>query len=370
MNKVLFICPTSGNGGIQSWGKNLLKSFSDKEYQLCHVDISYKRSTLHHEVGIRRKIDGILDLVQAYKDVHNAIHYNDIALMHTTTSGNISTLRDYILCRLCHKHHIPCIMHCHYGCISEDFTKQGFWGKLLRKTMHLYDQIWVLDKRSEAALKRDLLLREKVHLTPNSIQVPNTCDLTPKGYKTIAFVGNLIPRKGFFELVHAIVDYNLDVKLTLIGPYSEDSVVKIKNIAGERYGSQIVCTGKLSNTETLDMIKKMDMVALPSYYASEAFPISILEAMSLGKMVIATRRAAIPDMLTDLDGNDCGYFVREKSVEDIAEAIKWCQSHPVDADKRCAKAYEKVKTCYSTDVVYSQYRSLYNKVVTSNLTTS
>ena len=34
------------------------------------------------------------------------------------------------------------------------------------------------------------------------------------------------------------------------------------------------------------MIKSMDIIALPTYYPSEAFPISILEAMSYGKMVM------------------------------------------------------------------------------------
>ena len=105
------------------------------------------------------------------------------------------------------------------------------------------------------------------------------------------------------------------------------------------------------------------MICLASYYPWEAFPISIIEAMSYGKFIIASRRAAIPDMLTDLDGNCCGYFVREQSADDIAKAIIWCQTHPEEADALCAKAYEKVKTCYRTDVIYSLYRELYRKLI-------
>lgn len=55
-------------------------------------------------------------------------------------------------------------------------------------------------------------------------------------------------------------------------------------------------------------------------------------------------------------------FVREKSVDDIVKAIKWCQENSKDADTMCRKAYEKVKTCYDTSVIYDLYRSLYKKL--------
>ena len=81
--------------------------------------------------------------------------------------------------------------------------------------------------------------------------------------------------------------------------------------------------------------------------------------MSLGKFIISTRRAAIPDMLTDLEGNDCGYFVREQNSDDIVEAIKWCQTNKELADSRCSKAYEKVKASYDTHIVMDIYKSLF-----------
>lgn len=363
MNKILFVSPISGNGGIQSWTKKMIASFSDEEFELYHINVAYRRSVLKHETGIRRKIDGIIDLYNVYSDVKKALNTHSFSLMHTTTSGNIGTLRDYILVKLCHKHNIPCILHCRYGCIAEDFVKNDFWGKLLRKTLHLYDNVWVLDRCSEQALKRDPKMQNKVFLTPNSIEVPLECDLSPKKYKNIAFVGNLIAKKGLFELVHAVLDYGIDVKLTLAGPDSHNYIPQIKDIAGDRWGNKIDYVGKLTNPEAVKLIQSMDMICLASYYPSEAFPISIIEAMSYGKLVIGTKRAAIGDMLTDVDGNDCGCFVREQSSEDIANAIRWCQNNFDEADNRCAKAYEKVKKCYSTEVVYKLYRSLYRKLI-------
>ena len=108
---------------------------------------------------------------------------------------------------------------------------------------------------------------------------------------------------------------------------------------------------------------EVDIVALPTYYPWEAFPISIIEAMSLTKMVISCPRAAIPDMLTDLDGNPCGILVPEKSVDGIVDAIMWCQTHKKEADKMCQKAYEKVYNCYRKEVVYKLYRENYRRLL-------
>jgi len=112
-----------------------------------------------------------------------------------------------------------------------------------------------------------------------------------------------------------------------------------------------------------EIVKTVDIVALPTYYPSEAFPMSIIEAMSYGKLVISTHRAAIPDMLTGLDGENCGILVQEKSVDDIEKAINWCVEHPVEANNLCKKAYQKVKAAYATVVVCDIYRENYQKLI-------
>ena len=69
--------------------------------------------------------------------------------MHITTSGSLGTVRDYCLAKICIKHGIKTIMHCRYGCISQDLKAKFIWGYFFRKTLMLYNQIWVLDSYSE-----------------------------------------------------------------------------------------------------------------------------------------------------------------------------------------------------------------------------
>ena len=362
MIKVLLLVPLTGNGGIASWTKKFVATFPNDEFALHPLNVSPNRE----EGGglMSRIFTGLKALKRVMKELRQNVRIQHFDIMHTTTSGSIGTLRDYCVARYCKSHGLKTVMHCRYGCIPQDVTSKGLLGHLLRKTMRLYDQIWVLDNKSYEALNELDYLKGKVFLTPNSIEVGNVIDLTPKAYRHVAFIGNLIPSKGIYELVKAVLSLGkYDVTLDLIGPGSEEIVGQLKKISGDKWGNVIKYHGRLSNVEAVKFMKAVDIVALPTYYPSEAFPISILEAMSLTKLVISTRRAAIPDMLSFPDGTCCGMLVREKSVEDIANAIRYCIEHPKEADTMSQKAYEKVFSSYRKEIVYDIYRDNYRNLL-------
>lgn len=364
MNKILLAAPVLGrSGGIAVWSKAFVANFPDEEFQLIPVDITKKTKGFNPSM-FQRVYYGIVLLFDVLKRTKKVLKENpDIKIMHTTTSGDIGTLRDYLMQRLCHKRGLKCIMHCRYGCIPEDFRSSGLKGWLLRKTMHSYDNVWVLDSRSMNALKEDDIMKDKVFLTPNSIPVSVIPDFKPKEYKSIAYIAHLIPTKGLYELVEAVSKCELEVELRLIGPGEDAIVERIKSIAGEQYGKAIKVIGRLPNNEAMKVLEESDIMALPTYYPWEGFPISILEAMSRGKLVISCPRAAISDMLTALDGSKCGILVKEKSSKDIEDAIAWINEHKEECDDMCRKAYEKVKTVYDTTVVYELYRKLYRNLL-------
>lgn len=359
---VLLLAPIEGNGGIVSWAKNYLANFENKEFKLYNVGVSKRRSKVKEAKFFRRVFDGLLDMYYAYKDVKNTIKKEEIHTLHATTSGSLGTLRDYFIGRLCKRKGVKAIMHCHYGCISNDYVKKNPLGWLLRRTVKLYNQVWVLDSKSEKFLKENIGNNVQVHIAPNFIDLPKECLITPKEYKKVAFVGNLIPSKGLFETVEAVASMDNDTTLFIAGPGADDVINKIKDIAGEKLGKTIHLLGCLPNDKAVELINSVDIISLPSYYIWEAFPISILEAMSRGKIVISTNRAAIPDMLTAIDGCKCGILVEEQSTEDVKKAIQWCQTNTNEADKLCRKAYEKVSKCYSTSIVFERYTELYEQL--------
>ena len=360
---IIGLFPLTGNGGIASWTKKFIKTFPDDEHQYTFINISpsVPRAGGLSETLLFRTFSGLGTMYRILRELKQTLKSKQYDILHTTTSGNIGSLRDYYVAKLCKKYGVRTIMHCRYGCITEDIQSNGLVGKLLRKSMNEFDQIWVLDSRSYNTLKGIDKLKNKVFLTPNSIDVSEPINPTPKSYKRIAFIGNLYPTKGLYELVEACT--RVDVRLDIIGPGSDAVVSQIKKMAGSRLDKTIFVHGRLPNSEAVRFMHEIDIVALPTYYPSEAFPISIIEAMSLTKMVISCPRAAVKDMLTGLDGKPCGMLVQPKSAQAIVEAINWCQTYHEEADKMCEEAYKKVKACYSKEVVYDLYRSLYKKLV-------
>lgn len=359
MVKILGLFPLTGNGGIASWTKKFLDSFPNNEYQIFPINVSPKDS-IKRRKPLYRIYSGISALFRIYKEVKSVLRNQHFNILHTTTSGSIGALRDCIIANLCKKKGVKTIMHCRYGCITENYHANNLIGYLTRKSMSIFDQIWVLDKRSYNNLKEIESLRNKVFLTPNSIDVVYPIDETPKKYGKVAFIGNLIPTKGLFELVEACVQ--IDVTLDIIGPGTTDIVNRVKEIAGDKLDKTIFIHGRLPNQEAVKFMREVDIVALPTYYPSEAFPISILEAMSLSKMVISCSHAAVPDMLTSENGEPCGILVEQKSVTGIINAIKFCQTNSEEADKICQRAYNRVYKNYRKEVVYDIYRKLYDSL--------
>lgn len=364
--KVLFVAPTQGYGGISSWAANYRKN-CPREYKLVSVGVS-KRRSLNVTAGMLSRVcNGILDIFDTIREIKSALSDNpDIKLMHLTTSGKLGTIRDFYIVKAAKRRGVKCIVHCHFGSVWSQINENGLLGKCLKATFEMADMIWVLDHKSFNALKEFPSLKEKVIITPNFLDVPSIKDIKPKTYKDVAFVGNLFPTKGIFELVKAVASLDNKTTLHIIGPGLPNVIEHIKELAGLKIDIEIKLYGRLPNDKAVDIIGKMDIIALPTYYPGEAFPISILEAMSRGKMVLSCDRGAIKDMLTCSDGSICGLIVEPRNSADIMKAIIWSQNHKNEADEMCKKAYEKVYNAYRTDVIMKLYTDCYKKLLENN----
>lgn len=363
MTEILFLCPMRGNGGIASWSREYRESFVYDDFSIVPIDIAPPRDFTHYRGFIDRILNGMAVFGRLRKILSQRLTLNDgNSIVHLASGGGLGLVRDLGVARICKKHRVRSILHCHFGCVKESCESKSLIGIIFRKALNSFDQIWVLDKHSYDYLRQRHDWRDKVFLTPNSIDVPDKCDLSPKQYRRVGFIGNLLPTKGIFDLTIAVAEMS-NTQLFIAGTGLDEDVSVIKKLAGKQLNKTIHLLGLLPNAEAIRLIDSLDIVCLPTYYSNEAFPISILEAMSLGKMVISCPRAAIPDMLTSSDGTLCGILVPEKSPSSIAEAIAWCQQHLREADEMCRKAYEKVNKTYRKEVVYQIYRNNYLKLV-------
>lgn len=362
MTEIIGLYPMQGNGGIASWTKKFLMTFPGEDYAIHPVNIAPAKDFSLYK-GLDRFYYGLRAYLDTKKGLKAALKaYPSARVMHTTTSAGGGVFRDNAAVKLCHKRGLRCVMHCRFGSIKELYESDTLLGRKFRQNIELFDQTWVLDRRSLEFLQSQKAIAHKIHLTPNSIIVPPECELKPKTYDKVCFVGNVLPTKGIVELVTAVKAIGGATRLTIAGPANPAMLESLNNVAGEAWGDYITYKGKLPNDEAVALVNESDIVALPTYYPGEAFPISIIEAMSRGKLVVSCPRAAIPDMLTTLDGDRCGILVEPQSSDVLKEALLWALGHKEECDVMCAKAYEKVKACYDTFVVYELYRRLFKEL--------
>jgi len=154
--------------------------------------------------------------------------------------------------------------------------------ELLRKYANL---IFVMNPSTKGSLISHRVEESKILLTNNGVdKITSTADLKTPVFEA-CFVGRLEKDKGVFDLVAIWKDVSALIptaKLAIIGDGSEKNHL-IDLIKKEQLQERITLCGYLGD-ERFEIMRKSKLFLLPSYL--EAWPITIVEAMSCGLPVI------------------------------------------------------------------------------------
>ena len=132
-------------------------------------------------------------------------------------------------------------------------------------------------------------------------------------------VGRLCEQKGQLLLMEAaakLVSEGLEFRLVLVGDGPLRSTIETQ-IAQSGLQDTVEITGWASGAEVQQHILAARAMVLPSF--AEGLPVVIMEALALGRPVITTYVAGIPELV--LPGV-CGWLVPAGSVEDLTDAMR------------------------------------------------
>jgi len=229
--------------------------------------------------------------------------------------------------------------------MTVEHMSRPLWGKTLKRKMkdkcsyYLYSKY--LDKsihcckylQNEDQKDYSKNTIEKSEVIYNGIDSRNILSVSSskKSIKIIA-IGRLVEEKGFQHLIEAMnrmKDNTFEVNICGDGNYRKEleKIVDFKNITFH---------GFVSNID--EMINKSDILILPSY--QEAFPFVILEAMSRGKIVIATNVGGIPEIIIDKRN---GFLIKANNTDDIIKILNYIKKNDVSVinKKALETVYEK-----------------------------
>lgn len=132
----------------------------------------------------------------------------------------------------------------------------------------------------------------------------------------VLFVGRYSKQKGFFDLLNVAKQVS-DVTFSFIGEDEFDTnLSNIKNL------------GKIGNSKIMEEYDKCSVFILPSY--TEVFPMSILEAMARGLVVLVSD---LPGMREIVQEGRNGYLFQSGDVVTIKKLILFLKNNPKEVEK-------------------------------------
>lgn len=186
------------------------------------------------------------------------------------------------------------IFHIHRGDFVSRLSSSGsLYRTLAELVFKLSDTIIVLSEAQKNEISS--FFSGTVEVLANTIEV----EVPPKAYTDKAcsflYLSNLIKEKGYRDLISVFCDTELKkLNLILAGTLSTTDDLRFISELSQK---NIEYFGPVSGERKNEILKNADCFVLPSY--NEGQPISILEAMSRGVIVIATDVGCIKEMLPE-----------------------------------------------------------------------
>ncbi|MGA2033048.1 MAG: glycosyltransferase [Thermoguttaceae bacterium] len=210
----------------------------------------------------------------------------------------------------------------------------------------------------------------KVHVVPNGVAARPPVPLRnpEKTEWTLGVMALLRPRKGLETMLDALARLRrqgFPVRLRAVGAFESP-----------QYRERILhLSEKLGLTPAIDWtgfardidreLAQMDLFVLPSL-CGEGLPMVILEAMSAGLPVVATRVEGIPEALRD--GLE-GLIVEPNDPRDLARAIAQIITGVVDVARLRAAALRRHAERFSAARMAADVAKIYRHVLDSAVTT-
>ena len=345
-------------GGIANWAVMLREYVKKQEtIEFTYVNIAPKKRDLDGRTLWDRIVGQGFAMFAQKKNLRKVIKEEKVDVIHMTTSGQLATIRDIQMLKLAKKKKIPMVYHIRFGRIPEIAKNNTREWKLIKRAMRLASCVMVIDEKTSEAI-REYLPNVNVCCVPNPFDVEKIQSFTQsvENQPEIVYLGWVIKTKGVEELLSAWDEVRKDYpdwKLRLIGPYDGEYVESLK----ERFSfEQVVLDGEQPHDEAMAALAKSSIFTLPSY--TEGFPNVVLEAMALGKAVLATEVGAIPDML-----GDCGVVIPAKSVQGIVDGLKYLLEDETLRNNLGEKAREKLMREYTLEKVVEEYKRIWNEII-------
>lgn len=240
------------------------------------------------------------------------------------------------------------IVHIHGNYLGEQFKKlKGIKKIIFHRLLSLNNKGIVLSNKLMHNLS-PFMPSERIFVLSNFYDDALTKEPIEKLFSTlkICYLSSLMNEKGIHHLLWALEKLNV-LKIPfeaniagLIDQAQQKSLLeRMSQIKGVNY------IGVVRGADKRKLLQESNVFVLPTFYKMEGLPISIIEAMATGNIIISTAHGAIPDLVTE---NVNGFLVQKKSVDAIVEKLLFIANNPTKAIEISDNNTQKAKNNFNS----------------------
>ncbi len=186
-----------------------------------------------------------------------------------------------------------------------------------------------------------------VHCAVDSNFLTETVTAVPDVPRLVS-IGRLCKEKAqalIVEALHQVASKGIDFQMVFVGDGEMRAVLE-KIIEQYHLQDKIFITGWLDGTQIKREIQMSRAMVFPSF--AEGLPVVIMEALALGRPVLSTYLAGIPELVKP---DENGWLIPAGDVEALAEAIILILQSPPEQLSRMGQAGAKEVAKHHQDIV-------------------
>lgn len=344
----------------------LCRALPSRGFDCRIVDLGRKKTSPYSRMSMIRVIEICKALARFVYGL--VLNYRRIYIL--ISQSRVGFIRDMLMiwsawlcgCRI--------VVHLRGGNYDGFYRGQSkLWRFLIRHTLRRVDRIIVLSERLRDMYGFDPALQDQIVVVTNSS--PEKLEGKPRHWNgrtdtdrpvRLLYLSNMIQSKGYHDALEAVAilqrTTTIQLEAIFAGQFFSDpcndkwpmSLEEAKanfldRIEADGLSNIVRYVGPVAGEEKWHLLETSDFFLLPTYY-QEGVPISIIEAMAHGCLVITTNFRSSPDLVAD---GETGILVEHGRPEQIADAVRRIASDPKKYTMMSKAAVERYKKNFSME---------------------
>ncbi len=359
------------------WSKYFISNINYHQKQSLWKKIKLAGKMIYNREAVKNLEKLIKDFQPEVAHLHNIYHQLSPAIINVLKKHNIPiimTLHDYKI--ICPNYSLFARGEVYNRCKNGKFYQCFFdrcidnlWIKSLLGTIESYwhkktyqkVDLFIAPSKFLKNKFKDYGFKGKIVHLPYAVMpysFDNKTDYEKQDY--FLYAGRLSQEKGVDVLINAFVKLknNNLIKLIIVGdgPTKKrlQKLTKKLNV-----NKKIIFVGHKNKNELFSLILKAKAVVVPSVWP-ENLPFSVLEAMSLTKLVICSKIGGLVEMIKN---NKNGLIFSIGDIDELTNTLENVIKHPELAKKLGQNARNQVINVYNPENYYQKLMQYYQEII-------